>query len=553
MRSIRTRIVFLFTGMILAIFVVLSGVAFYYLHITITAQSSESIRFLAEGRTADLNDIFSDVERAVTTMADYVYDHYDREKWQESVEGRQEFYKDFLYFSENAARITGVAHSAYFRSNAEIYGPTDGFFLTQNGEGGYISIPPTDISAYSKQDKDHVGWYYSALQEQEPFWMDPYKDGNIRVYMTSYIIPIRIENEFVGLCGMDINMATLHRVVDDVDYDEGFGFIASREGNLLYHKEYSGAVEKKDFDEKLTRLFSMFTEDFISSGEIAEYSWNGEDMLLLTNRLDNGMLFSLTVPKSSVYYLQQRMASRMCLVLVIALAAAIFLSWQLARRIVRPIRELTDTAYHISKGELNREVKYHSADEIGELADSMRRISTEMQEYISFIHAQAYTDAMTGVKNKAAYLDEVRQLERMVYEKMGDFAVLVFDINGLKLMNDTKGHEYGDLLIRDTGAALKAIYGTDKVFRMGGDEFAVILYGVSEKEIAWQFARFDERLALFNKENENYDTELSVSKGYAIYEPSLDKEYAEVFARADEDMYKSKEAYYLTHHDRRRR
>ena len=112
----------------------------------------------------------------------------------------------------------------------------------------------------------------------------------------------------------------------------------------------------------------------------------------------------------------------------------------------------------------------------------------------------ALTDPMTGVKNKAAYLDEVRQLERMVYEEMGDFAVLVFDINGLKLMNDTKGHEYGDLLIRDTGAALKAIYGTDKVFRMGGDEFAVILYGVSEKEIAWQFARFDERLVLFNKE-----------------------------------------------------
>ena len=65
----------------------------------------------------------------------------------------------------------------------------------------------------------------------------------------------------------------------------------------------------------------------------------------------------------------------------------------------------------------------------------------ELQEYISYIHAQAYTDAMTGVGNKAAYMDRIKLLDRKIHEHMADFAVIVFDVNGLKRVNDSFGHE----------------------------------------------------------------------------------------------------------------
>ena len=135
---------------------------------------------------------------------------------------------------------------------------------------------------------------------------------------------------------------------------------------------------------------------------------------------------------------------------------------------------------------------------------------------------------------------------------MADFAVVVFDVNGLKRMNDEFGHEQGDMLITDAAGVIKRVFGEEQVYRIGGDEFIVVAEAMTEKEMSEAFERYDEIVKKFNERNEKYDQPVSMSKGASFYVRGEDRDYNEVFKRADEAMYKDKARHYQGRRDRRR-
>ena len=201
---------------------------------------------------------------------------------------------------------------------------------------------------------------------------------------------------------------------------------------------------------------------------------------------------------------------------------------------------------------MNIPIRHHSDDEIGRLADSIRKMASELREYISYIHTQAYTDAMTGVGNKAVYLDIVKVLDRKIIEGLADFAVIVFDVNGLKRVNDSFGHEIGDLLISDAANVLKTVFGEESIYRIGGDEFIVIKEKTDEEEVKNLFDKFHETISEFNKSPRKYNNELSISSGLTFYLKG-DENYKTVFQRADGEMYMEKQRFYQGRNDRRSR
>ena len=176
----------------------------------------------------------------------------------------------------------------------------------------------------------------------------------------------------------------------------------------------------------------------------------------------------------------------------------------------------------------------------------------QIRNHIELIHEQAYRDGLTGFGNKTAYMDTVRHLELMIRQKIAVFAVAVFDLNGLKTINDNYGHECGDLAIIDTAGILIKIFGKDQLYRIGGDEFIAILKESSQREMKLLFNRLDDELIEANQKERSYVVPLAVSKGFAVYDPETDTEYLEVFKRADIAMYDDKRAYYSRYGDRRR-
>ena len=161
---------------------------------------------------------------------------------------------------------------------------------------------------------------------------------------------------------------------------------------------------------------------------------------------------------------------------------------------------------------------------------------TEFNSAIDSTRNLAYRDPLTGVKNKLAYLETLSEIENGIKNgSVKEFGVAVFDLNGLKAINDTLGHEAGDKYIKDGCMLICHQFEHSPVFRIGGDEFVVILRdGDYENREALNQA-FREQI----DENQAKDL-VVVSSGMAVFIPGLDEEYNDVFKRADELMYERK-------------
>ena len=186
----------------------------------------------------------------------------------------------------------------------------------------------------------------------------------------------------------------------------------------------------------------------------------------------------------------------------------------------------------------------YTLDEIGELSEKLRATQRELQEYVNYVHGQAYTDPTTGAGNNMAYKDAVKRLSGKISTNMADFSIVVFDVNGLKTINDHLGHEVGDQLLRDAAAVLQKVFGADRVYRIGGDEFLAVLEGMGPEAVGGLFAEMDAELAAFNGGEKRYEMPLSISRGTAAYERGRDKQFRDIFRRADEAMYRDKNEFY---------
>ena len=91
---------------------------------------------------------------------------------------------------------------------------------------------------------------------------------------------------------------------------------------------------------------------------------------------------------------------------------------------------------------------------------------------------------MTGANNKTAYDRDIQEIDlKLTSHENQVFGIAVFDVNGLKEINDNYGHESGNYLISDASDAIRAAFPKDRVYRIGGDEFVLIFEGRTDEEI----------------------------------------------------------------------
>ncbi|MDF1523323.1 MAG: GGDEF domain-containing protein, partial [Trueperaceae bacterium] len=99
------------------------------------------------------------------------------------------------------------------------------------------------------------------------------------------------------------------------------------------------------------------------------------------------------------------------------------------------------------------------------------------------LHRVAFQDALTGLPNRSALYEKIRELQLERRGAVGTFAALFIDLDGFKAINDVHGHLVGDEALRQVAAHLvAAVRATDYVGRWGGDEFMVLLVGPSDTE-----------------------------------------------------------------------
>lgn len=170
------------------------------------------------------------------------------------------------------------------------------------------------------------------------------------------------------------------------------------------------------------------------------------------------------------------------------------------------------------------------------ISSQMRTLQlvTQGREY-DFVRNLAYSDGLTGVGNRTAYLE---QLDTYVEEKTPQVGIVFLDINNLKKVNDNLGHEAGDEMIRTAAETIKESFGAyGKIYRIGGDEFCVL---IANKNAKWIF---DEAEKMFLQcvsdvnEKEEHSFYLQIAYGFACCQVLSRDVMEDMVKEADEQMY----------------
>ena len=281
-----------------------------------------------------------------------------------------------------------------------------------------------------------------------------------------------------------------------------------------------------------------------------------------------GMLF-MGIPKESVDILQSSfLKSTVTLTIVLALAISILMFLWLRHFITQPILRLKQSAESFverSRAQSDLEVLHfedpdiHTHDELEDLATSLTTMCDNMKKYakklmladkkvdtlketILKMDTLVYQDALTGVGNKAAYENIMAHMDWDILAQRADFAIVMTDLNYLKRINDTFGHEQGNSYIIGLCNLLKSFFPNALIFRIGGDEFVSFLQGEDIATCHDAVQMLKQKMTDLQDSNLEPWEKISAAVGMAIYDPAKHTNAHDVFNEADEKMYSNKRA-----------
>jgi len=165
----------------------------------------------------------------------------------------------------------------------------------------------------------------------------------------------------------------------------------------------------------------------------------------------------------------------------------------------------------------------------------------EQAQELDRTRVEARTDALSGLSNRKAF-DETLQFMISKYNREGDeFSVVLCDVDHFKRINDTHGHQSGDSVVSILGTALRQyVRPVDHVFRFGGDEFAILLVGLSEENARRAAARIRAAVERTNFDVGIHGARVAVTLSMGMAFPRVDDTIETVFDRADQALYASK-------------
>lgn len=184
---------------------------------------------------------------------------------------------------------------------------------------------------------------------------------------------------------------------------------------------------------------------------------------------------------------------------------------------------------------IDKKPREFSAKDVGTLLELAQMVEAEL-----LAATLATTDELTRISNRRGFNAIAGHALTMCRDMKQPATLVMFDLDGFKAINDNLGHEAGDRVLAEFARALlKTFRESDVVARIGGDEFAVLVTGVTGPEVHLVFARLDERIARCNRKfPDQYP--LQYSAGVVTFDPQRHQDLDGLLRNADQSMYESK-------------
>ena len=484
---------------------------------TTQQNSMQNMRDQAKAEAAKLNYMLESHEKYTMAMAAGIISQInedstfltDKEKHLGNIEGIKERLRSTIY------NLSGTK-SVYVRFNPKITNSNDGVLLVRDEPDDFFKAHAlTNISQFSPTDMEHVGWYYKPILTGNALWLPPYYNKNYNSYIISYVIPMFLNNKEIGVAGIDIDFDLLTKKLSEIRVMKtGFAFLEDSEGLVAYHPTLPNGLTYKPED----------------------------DQVKLTYPLQNGMKLVMVAPILEINAQRDKHIKQSIIFILFLLAFTTAISIFFSTSITKPLKKLTTEAKKMITGDMSVEFNIRQNDEIGDLAKSFAAAKFHISQYMKQMQGFAFQDSLTGLRNKMAYDKYLNELDHRIQDgEVESYGIAVLDLNNLKEINDTYGHENGNAYLINSCKLICQIFTHSPVFRIGGDEFIIVLIGED----------LDNHHNLIKQLREGMDStknasfpwrQISIAYGIGIAPIAKKTTIADTFNKADNNMYKNKRA-----------
>lgn len=480
----------------------------------------------------NLDSYFESVEHSVQTVSTLVQDSLE-DMPSDQLGSQVERARNL--FGRVANNTNGVL-TYYFRIDPEVSETVKGFWYVNLDGDGFREYELTDITQYDTNDTSALVWFTVPKATGKGVWLPPYITDNLDVRVISYNVPVYWKERFVGVIGIEIDYRTLSLEVENIrPFDEGYAVIIDENHDVIYHPQIDSTVL---FGQEIVPP----PEDLLVDSTPIHYTYDGTRKVAVWKQLSNGMRLYVIAPVSKISAGWQEMIRNILIASLIVLVLVSVVVMRYSSHITKPLRDLTEAARQVDKGNYEVALDYDKDDELGILTRTFSQLASHTKEHIASLNQQVYVDALTSVRNKGGYSVYIQKLQDQMDnpDEPLSFAFGVFDCDNLKQINDTYGHDKGDEYLKTASRLICRVFSHSPVFRIGGDEFAVILQNDD-------YRNREELLSLFRKSREeicgsaqNPWEKVGITMGLAVYDQQTDTSVIDVARRADQLMYENK-------------
>ncbi len=555
MKSLRSKMTVI-AIVLVTISVFLAGsVGFWTISRLMTTYSEKVLISIAEEQHAGIESVLDNIEHTASIMETNVREMVP------SVDVMEQdgFLENYASQAEglllNLAQNTEYADSLYIRFNPQYTNERAGlFYIRSAGEetdkGKWEQAPLTDLSGNGEVSENELAWWLEPINQGHPVWVMPHVDNVLLEDTISYCIPVYAstnteaeaptEGELIAVIGVDTRVGALAQYLVKIDmYETGSSFLTDEEEYILYHPEEDDPKVAARIERDSEAIARILSEQEEEGHLILFVNPDNEKIALADQKLSCGLHLIVSARLKEIYQDRGKMIIQTVLIMLALMGLLAAIVQAFVKRMVEPIHSLIEASEKIAAGDIDN-VQLEASnrdDEIGRLSKSLKVTMTYLKEYLRHVNALAYEDAMTGVRNRTSYLEKVGELSDMIAKGKPKFSVIVFDLNNLKQVNDTLGHDYGDKMITEASRLISEVFVGSDLYRIGGDEFVVISEGKVYEERHQRIRLFREKLR--ERANEEHEYELVVAGGMSVFEKG-DTSYEDVFRRADKAMYEEK-------------
>ena len=548
MKSIKAKIFFIVLSGIVTASAVVGSIGIFWSNKAIKDSAAQVLDLMAQVQTEGLDSMFSSVEQATKVLSGYVTENLEYSELflnDAKPSGYIERIKNVSYYIVNC---TQSAISVYVHFAPEL---TDKFsdILWHKVDGAFLFEDKKDFPVNKDPENN---WFMRARLAGSGIWTKPYYNSDLNEYLVSYLLPIFKDGKFLGVVGMDIDFDDIVTVVNSITvYDTGYAFLTDADFVILYHRRipYGTKLFEHAGNFRVIRHKEIGT-DFYEYTNVVKNPWHNNQVekyrfKMVFKVLSNGMNLVVSVPAKEIDRTRTRLIYGLILsAILITIVVSIWCIW-MSTKFTNPLKKLADSTQKIIVGDYDFEFDKTPDDEIGELMGRFEFMAKSLKRQFEYINNLAYMDAMTGARNKRAFIDETDEIDMQIKNsklsgKKFEFGVIVFDVNDLKNINDTFGHKAGDQLIKSAFSLIARNFFLSNIFRIGGDEFVVTITGKDYANRVELLAKFRSDMDEPLSEKNSAFEKVSIASGLAVYDSEKDSCFQNVFERADEEMYKTK-------------